>query len=483
MLPHEVISKFYSSQEYPSIAPHPSDSSSAGFQSQELSSQTSASTSETSVGDPPRNCRKGSTAGPTATSSNTQTPGTDLSLSGKADNTEVLWAAKKPITEPIGSQERRVGLMRSQSHTVPSRRGSNYLANRRRASFVIHDDYRAAAASECSAKDKQANSAYAKSSPSLTGRRTTSHVRLSLSVEGKAEVSTRVEDSPPPSQSNHVTVNQTQSRPYLGLQRSYSALQPSISKIITDVPALLNVKRPITGRSRDARAWEFYCDSDARNALTKQAEREESGSAAAAISMIKSRNDINKSSPANPHKREAHAQKPDNTKRVKSGDQKRSRIPLERALSSIARLQTTNSNVQRQASVKSVDEKKLSKAASQDQDIPYGDGDSDKENWVPGTQSSDLRRRRPIRNQEAVRILEESLRVPSQSFSLDALLAHGSSRSPKYNRKSDSSQDKENFGPILDHEIVEFMGAGAPREVEDLDCVQHLLSLSQAAWQ
>ena len=39
-------------------------------------------------------------------------------------------------------------------------------------------------------------------------------------------------------------------------------------------------------RSRDARTWEFYCDSDARNALTEQAEREEKGSATAAIGLI-----------------------------------------------------------------------------------------------------------------------------------------------------------------------------------------------------
>ena len=44
----------------------------------------------------------------------------------------------------------------------------------------------------------------------------------------------------------------------------------------------------MSGRSRGARTWEFYCDSGARNASTEQAEREESGSATAAIEMIRS---------------------------------------------------------------------------------------------------------------------------------------------------------------------------------------------------
>lgn len=49
--------------------------------------------------------------------------------------------------------------------------------------------------------------------------------------------------------------------------------------------------------------------------------------------------------------------------------------------------------------------------------------------------------------------------------------------------KSSSSEDKENSAPEVDDEIAAFMSESGPREVEDLDCVQNLLSLSQAAWQ
>lgn len=46
--------------------------------------------------------------------------------------------------------------------------------------------------------------------------------------------------------------------------------------------------RQPSGRSRDSRAWEFWCDSDARNGLVRQAEAETTGSAADAISLIRS---------------------------------------------------------------------------------------------------------------------------------------------------------------------------------------------------
>ena len=54
-----------------------------------------------------------------------------------------------------------------------------------------------------------------------------------------------------------------------------------------DIPVPYS-RHSMSGRSRGARTWEFYCDSDARNALTEQAEREESGSATAAFEMIRS---------------------------------------------------------------------------------------------------------------------------------------------------------------------------------------------------
>ena len=237
----------------------------------------------------------------------------------------------------------------------------------------------------------------------------------------------------------------------------------------------------MSGRSRDARTWEFYCDSDARNALTEQAKREESGSATAAIGLIKSCSNHNKVMSPNPNKRNAHSQKPDSTKRLKADFQRNGKPKLARAISSVARLQTASSNEQTQK-VMNVGEKKpkgsLDSAIWQDYE-----GDSDKENWEPGTQSTNPRRRRPTRSHQATRILEESFAVPSQASSLDTMMKREGIASRGPLTKSFSSEEKENSGPEVDDEIAAFMGESGTRGVEDLDCVQNLLSLSQAVWQ
>ena len=237
----------------------------------------------------------------------------------------------------------------------------------------------------------------------------------------------------------------------------------------------------MNGRSRDARTWEFYCDSDARNALTEQAEREEKGSATAAIGLIRSQINNSKVMTPNPNKRNAHAQKPDSTKRQKADVQGTGKAKLARATSSVARLQTTNSNGHTHSAMKG-GEKKV-KGGSQSAIWQEYEGDSDKENWEPGTQTSNPRRRRPGHSHQAARILEESFRVPSQSSSLDAMMNREGTTIRRSTTKSSNSEEKENSGPRVDDEIAAFMGESGPREVEDLDCVQNLLSLSQAAWQ
>ncbi len=237
----------------------------------------------------------------------------------------------------------------------------------------------------------------------------------------------------------------------------------------------------MTGRSRDARTWEFYCDSDARNALTEQAEREERGSATAAIGLIRSQSTNNKVMTPNSNKRNAHSLKQESTKRLRADVPGTVKPKLARTTSSVARLQTANGNELTQRGTK-VGQKKF-KGPSQSAIWQEYDGDSDKENWEPGTQSGNPRRRRPGNTHHAARILEENLRVPSQSSSLDAMMNRESTASHRSIEKSSSSEDKENSAPEVDDEIAAFIGESGPREVEDLDCVQNLLSLSQAAWQ
>ena len=374
-------------------------------------------------------------------------------------------------------------LIRSLSQTVSTKRRPGYLANRRSASFVIHDETRndpPSAVTSSLSLTGQVKKASGFLGPADTLKQTSSHVRLSMSIDGKAEVTTRTGSTPSPPRSQPVsTIMNPVPRSKTGLQRSYSALEPG-DKSISDVMPVPYTRRSMTGRSRDARTWEFYCDSDARNALTEQAEREERGSATAVIGLIRSCSNSSKLLTSNPNKRNAHSQKPDSTKRLKADFQKSGKPKLARATSSVARLQTANSNGQTQKAT--YEGEKKSKGGSQSAVWQEYDGDSDKENWEPGTQSSNHHRRRPGHSHRAARILEENFRIPSQTSSLDAMMNREGNTSRSSIAKSSSSEEKENSGPEVD-EIAEFMCESGPREVEDLDCVQNLLSLSQAAWQ
>lgn len=388
------------------------------------------------------------------------------------------------------SQPSITSLIQSLSKTASTKRRHGYFANRRSASFVIHDEGKNALPSS-SLSSTPPSIGLEKGPGDTSGsaqilKCTSSHVRLSMSLDGKAEVTTRTGNTPSPPRSQPVpTITNAVPRSNAGLQRSYSAFESgnkSVSNLTaSDVNAVPYVRRSMTGRSRDSRSWEFYCDSDARNALTEQAEREESGSATAVIGLIRSRSNNSKVMTPNPNKRNAHSQKSDSSKRLKADAHGTGKPKLARAISSVARLQTASSNGQTQKATK-VAEKKL-KGSSQSTTWQEYDGDSDKENWEPGTQSSNPRGRRPRQSHQAARVLEESFSVPSQSSSLDAMMVRGCTKPRHSATKSSSSNEKENIGPEADDEIAAFMGESGPREVEDLDCVQNLLSLSQAAWQ
>ena len=358
-----------------------------------------------------------------------------------------------------------------------------YVANRRSAPFIIHDDSNPMSAPRASSTARDARSSMEdprlpKSAPPL--KRTASLVKISLDAEGKAEVTPRTGETPSPPHQKPVLFPPSARRSGLGLQRSFSAVdQRTCDKTAWEhMPTALG-RRPMTGRSRDARTWEFYCDSDARDALTKQAEREESGSATAAIGLLRSRSQNSKTLTPNSNKRNALVQKQDSVKRHKIDKEKSSKPKLDRTTSSVARLQTSHSNTngQKQKSSQSSEHRKSNSKSAIFEDF---DADSDKENWEPGTQTRRPPRRRPVTSQESARILLESLREPSESTSFGSALSQGDKKQrPTLPRV----KGKENEAPQVDDELAAFMGEGRlPREEEDLDCVQNLLRLSQAVW-
>lgn len=278
-----------------------------------------------------------------------------------------------------------------------------------------------------------------------------SQVRLSMSLDGKAQlissdVSPQRLHLPRPAQSNSAPIRRREG----GLQRSQSALPFTTApgKFTSTTPF---ISRMPSGRSRDARTWEFCCDTDARDELTTQAENESSGSALAAISLIRSTS--SSTLKPNLNKRNAPAPKRDSAKHSK-------KPKLARAMSSLAKLQGNDSKFE-----------------------PISpSGDSDKENWVPSDDNGNTRRRplptgKPSK-QSRRRILEEGSSRSGHSAALGAHRSQKASTNPGAEIFEDLPTEK-----VADAEVEKFMrGEVSPSKKGDLDCIQGLLSLSQGNW-
>ncbi|KAL8672359.1 MAG: hypothetical protein Q9168_003179 [Polycauliona sp. 1 TL-2023] len=368
----------------------------------------------------------------------------------------------------------------------------------RDACFTLYDEF-------------QADIQLAAPSLPIPTTRKQSQPRLATSLDGSVRVMTGRTPTPSPPRPRDSLFNR--------LPRASGPLQRSQSAIVTPTFTLPRPTASI-GRSRDSRAWEFYCDSNARDELTKQAEREQSGSAVGAIGLIRScsKGSLSAGSrPINPHKRNATVSKPDSGKRLKADTSiKTSKPKLARASSSIARLQNTTSLP------KSSDLNKLAApvAASSDHDTlkkkkkktvytELLDGnESDKENWAPGTQTSVTPRRSQHNTTHTPRanILTENQHLPSLSSSLDVLLSRESSGNGRHPRRGNKmspriidlekgGQENEVGGSDDDDEVRGFMarssGSGSGENIivggdgdeEDLDCVEGLLKLSRGDWQ
>jgi hypothetical protein len=222
-----------------------------------------------------------------------------------------------------------------------------------------------------------------------------------------------------------------------------------------------------SGRSRDARTWEFCCDTDAQDELTAQAESETAGSAVAAIGLLRSTS--NSGIKPSSNKRNAPATKRD-------GGAFGKKLKLGRSTSSVARLQNTPMTL---------------KLPQPEKDVPAKDslvrspsGDSDKENWAPPENGVNSRRR-PLPSgkttkQSAPRaVLGDNTNVPTHALNFGG---------PEKRRRKNKNvaveilEDQENV-PNEGGEVESFMkGAVSPSKKGDLDCVQGLLSLSQGNW-
>ncbi|KAF2203218.1 hypothetical protein GQ43DRAFT_438989 [Delitschia confertaspora ATCC 74209] len=357
-------------------------------------------------------------------------------------------------TEP-GSSQQTIPASQEASQPKPS-----YLANRRSASFRAQEE---------------ASTAFARITTEPTTRtlnRTRSFVRLSMTADGTARVLTDADQSPSPPPKRPCPSDFDTGR---SLRRSYSAagLNDRLAAAGSGEPSP-KVPRFAAGRSRDSRAWEFWCDPDSRNSLslTTKAEQEGSGSAADAISLIR----------ANSRRRSVLGQNQSkrNTPMLSRQDTTHSSVKKSR---SFRRAETTHGRLQTKTPSKS----KKADDTSIEELLPQTE--SDKENWEPeefGTTSQ--RRRRPnvsqsfsAASQRTRHILGENTEIMSQSTSLGAMLERA-----RGEKKGTPSKVTD---PERDDELRLFMSSSADLSArtnvstgEELGCVEGLLKLSRGDW-
>lgn len=237
------------------------------------------------------------------------------------------------------------------------------------------------------------------------------------------------------------------------------------------------------GRSRDVLAWESCADADTRDELTALAECESTGSATAAISLLRSSSG-SVLQPSGSGKRNAPASKlhrSDSAKRTK----------LSRASTSTGRLESlvTPSSAQ-DLSLEKVNPSKVDVSS-----LLASPTDSDKENWVPvGEGNAPLgrqRRRRPLPSSGGARSPAHKAGILRESGPKQGFLGGRALTAPTKRRGAGGDvsifEDSENSGLAAPEEslndVERFMrGEVSPGKKGDLACAAGLLSLAKGAW-
>lgn len=316
------------------------------------------------------------------------------------------------------------------------------------------------------------------------------------------------------------------------LQRSRSSLPgitlPPISTLTASLPAQL-----ARGRSRDVHAWESCCDAETRDELTQQAENESSGSAVAAISLLRSSSQTSGglSSLLNAVAQAANGSVQPNPGKRNAPPSRRGSISkkpkLGRTSSSIARIQSlpppaqdaeqplTDSSDKPERAVREDVEAEKKSAGKPGLAVVLSPGaDSDKENWSPDEDGNPDRRRRPLPSPTPTReqtmahaVLENARRVGRvlgeqgpNAANKRSFLGNRAKTAPVPRLRgskagletSVSIFEDENGQKKLpsekagkgDDDVDRFMMRGqvSPSKRPDMDCVAGLLSLSQGAW-
>jgi hypothetical protein len=329
---------------------------------------------------------------------------------------------------------------------------TGYLANRRSANMPGSDG----TSSDGSGEELA----------TVTGRpsqKAPSFVRLAMTAEGKAEVVTKNAASPSPP------------RPVQSPQIGDTPILGAIPFKMTPSSSTRTLHRSSSGRSRDSRSWEFWCDKDARAELEVAAEKNSSGSAAGAIGLLRSASGRNILG-SMPLKRNSGILGPSAiTKRTKLDSSKRP--PLQRSRTSLGRLQSgTSEGVTAYA-------KPMSKPKHSISTYMPGD-DSNKENVSPEWRGRGDRRSDLHSDAESTSPGPDATLL-HDDLVVDASLQFRSSQAPtmRSNLSSRDRSDGEYKQPFeSDAARSSSQRRAGPSAEADLDCIQGLLSLSQGNW-
>lgn len=304
--------------------------------------------------------------------------------------------------------------------------------------------------------------------------------------------------------------------PISALTASLEAHAPSHQAHVTHQPQPRMPPRLHHVRSLDVHEWELACagSGELKDELTTYAERESSGSAIAAISLLRSLSSSSHSqmSPVSnipqPSGAKRHA-------RAHPQHNQAKKPKLSRSSSSVGRLQTSSVNtttekplVRREETPVDSDEPKKSKMSLQ---LSPG-GDSDKENWNPHSSFRSAPRpsngRRPLPGAPPSKALTTASATPRKS--MGRILGDVSNRSflgrastaPNSKRKKgstpleifedgarrvDTSDDEDRDGRhrqgVMDDEVERFMrGEVSPSKKGAASAIAGLLALSQGNW-
>ncbi|KAF1836310.1 hypothetical protein BDW02DRAFT_567200 [Decorospora gaudefroyi] len=388
-----------------------------------------------------------------------------------AKEVEVEPSTEAPTTETAPTEVNNEQQPAPSSQGAPQPRTS-WISNRRSASFVRYsEDYVSEVITFPNAPPKPIESSpQVAKTPSRPLKRTHSFVRISTNEDGTARIVTDLDKTPSPPKSRKTP--SSHSRAAAGLRRSYSAagLNDRLAAAARGEPS---PKVPRTtsniGRSRDSRAWEFWCDPESRSttSLTTRAEQEESGSAADAIGILRANRRILAQNQARQNSSPLMARY--SSHKVQGSPLvKKSRGPMQRA-----------STVNGRFSANDYSEYKKNGDSTESDEFPHTE--SDKENWEPDAPKSVRRDRQvaatPPASRGARRILGENTALMSQTSSLGAMLA-------KEKRKGEEAV----LDPEQDDELRQFMsgdgmsGRSSINSAEEAGCVEGLLKLSQGQW-